>query len=331
MSANGRLRALLVSTDLPPSRGGIQTMAREILARARRLEFAVAGGTRAAGLAAFTRTLLRRPDVVLALHPLAAPGSMLLRVPTVVYTHGGELRSARIARAARWAFPRAARVLCNSAFTRDEALRHGARDDRTEVLPPGAPQAVAAQPADLGGGRIVLSVARLEPHKGLDRLIAALRDLAADVRLVLVGEGSARDALQADARAADVAARVVFAGAVSDEDLPRYYAAADCFALAQRETPDAFEGAGIAILEAMAYGVPVVAGASGGVAETVRDGSNGLLVPPDGDVAAALRRVLDDGALAERLRAGARATARERSWEGFSKRLEDVMEEVARA
>jgi phosphatidylinositol alpha-1,6-mannosyltransferase len=192
------------------------------------------------------------------------------------------------------------------------------------------PARVAALRARYGDGRLILSVARLAVHKGHDRLIEAMTMMPHDVRLVIVGDGPARAELEQ--RAAPLRDRVVFAGAVSDDDLALHYAAADVFALLSRATGGGVEGAGIALLEACAYGLPVVAGNSGGIPETIYDSETGLLVDPN-DVEAvvrALRRLLEDRELAARVSSGARALASgERSWTRFVERVEDVLETVS--
>jgi phosphatidylinositol alpha-1,6-mannosyltransferase len=234
-------------------------------------------------------------------------------------------------------------VVANSRFTRSEAVALGADPFKVTVLPVGAPDPVDVPAGDaealrarLGGGRLLLSVGRLEPHKGQDSLVAALPELPGDVRLVLVGEGSARAEIERAARERGIADRVVFAGRVPEAELHTYYAAADAFAVVSRATSGeraGVEGGGIALLEAGAYGLPVVAGATGGVPETIRDSENGLLVKPDdhGSVVRALRRALEDTALARRLGDAARAFATgERSWSRFVDRMEDVLEAAAR-
>lgn len=344
--------------DFPPSHGGIQTMAREILGRASRTTFHVIAprddGTRTDGvttvraigpgkrgfivpLAIAARRHIRasKPEVVLSLHALAAPGVLLGGGPPLVLVcHGGELRSRRIARVARWAFPRAARVIANSRFTRSEAVAMGADPMKIHVVPVGAPDPVRVEAdevermrAQLGGGRIVLSVARLEPHKGHDVLIDSLAHLPADVRMVIVGDGATRDDLTV--RAAPYGDRVVFAGSVSDGELPVYFAAADCFAALSLATAAGVEGGGIAVLEACAYGLPIVAAASGGIPETINDNETGLLVTP-GDVRATARsiaRIFEDATLAKRLGQAACALATtERSWTRSVERIEEVLE-----
>ena len=280
-----------------------------------------------------------RPDVVLAMHTMAAPGALVgSRAPVVLMCHGGELRSARIRRVARWAIPRAYRVVANSRFTRSEAVALGADPMKVIVLPVGAPDPVEvpasakdALRASLDGeGPIILSVSRLEDHKGHDRLI---RSLPADARLVLVGQGTAQGSLADLART--LGRRVIFAGSVGDAELPVYYAAADAFALLSRATlgpGGGVEGGGIALLEACAYGLPIVAGATGGIPETVVDGETGLLVDPDDGsaVTRALDRVLHDAALRARIGGNARRMATgERSWARFVERIEHVMATAA--
>jgi len=148
--------------------------------------------------------------------------------------------------------------------------------------------------------RMLLTVARLVPHKGQDVAIRALA-LVPDARYLIVGTGADRERLQTIAREAGVASRVTFAGALSDDEIAKAYATADVYVGLSREEGSQAEGFGISFVEAAASGTPSVAGNSGGVSSAVRDGETGLLVPPT-DVAAAaaaIRRLLDDRALRE--------------------------------
>ena len=140
-----------------------------------------------------------------------------------------------------------------------------------------------------GGGPIVLAVGRMVGYKGYDILLQAARRLPATV--VLVGSGPDEASLRAAA-----GPNVVFAGRVSDEDLPACYHAADVFCLPSVSIAEAF---GMVLLEAMAAGVPLVTTAlPTGVSAVNRDGTTGLVVPP-GDAGAleeALVALLGDGA-----------------------------------
>jgi glycosyltransferase involved in cell wall biosynthesis len=145
----------------------------------------------------------------------------------------------------------------------------------------------------IGTGDIVLvSVGRLDRLKGQDHIIEALPSIGTPDRrvvLVLVGDGPERPRLEGLIKARGLAGRVHFAGAESD--VRPYLAAADLFVLASTA-----EGMSGALLEAMAWQLPVVATAVGGTPEVVVNGESGLLVPPrDEDaLARACRRLLDD-------------------------------------
>lgn len=137
------------------------------------------------------------------------------------------------------------------------------------------------------------TVGRLVPVKNqalLLRAFALLRPEHAQARLVVVGDGPERAALERLAVELGLAASVIFTG--SRRDIPQIMAALDIFIL-----PSFSEGLSLTLLEAMAAGKPVVATRVGGNPEVVADGLNGLLVPSDDDagLAAALRRLLREG------------------------------------
>ena len=120
-----------------------------------------------------------------------------------------------------------------------------------------------------------------------------------DAYLLIVGEGSRREALEAQARDLRIAHRVVFTG--RRDDVPAVTAALDVAVL-----PSYREAQGLSILEAMALSRPVVASNVGGIPEMITDGVNGLLVPPhDADaLAAAIVRLLTDHPFADMHRPG---------------------------
>jgi glycosyltransferase involved in cell wall biosynthesis len=153
------------------------------------------------------------------------------------------------------------------------------------------------------GSQIVGVVARLEPEKGHPTLLEAwpaVIHAVPDVYLLVVGEGSRRDALEAQARELRIAHRIVFTG--RRDDIPAVTAALDVAVL-----PSYREAQGLSVLEAMALSRPVVASNVGGIPEMIEDGVTGLLVPPhDPDaLAAAIIRLLTDHPSADTLgRAG---------------------------
>jgi glycosyltransferase involved in cell wall biosynthesis len=153
------------------------------------------------------------------------------------------------------------------------------------------------------GSQLVGVVARLEPEKGHPTLLEAWpRVLRAvpDAYLLIVGEGSRREALEAQARELRIAHRVVFTG--RRDDVPAVTAALDVAVL-----PSYREAQGLSVLEAMALSRPVVASNVGGIPEMIEDGVTGLLVPPhDAEtLAGAITRLLRDHPYADTLaRAG---------------------------
>lgn len=159
-----------------------------------------------------------------------------------------------------------------------------------------------------GDGPLCLYVGRLDREKNVEFLLDAFDRMAAreaGVRLALVGRGIREAALRRHAARLSAASRIHFLGGVPPEATPRYYQAADLFLFASTT-----ETQGLAVLEAMAVGCPVVAVRAPGVEEAVVDGVGGLLVAEDREAfAAAALEVLADPGLADKLAAGAREAA----------------------
>ena len=159
-------------------------------------------------------------------------------------------------------------------------------------------------------GPIVGVVARLEPEKGHPTLLEAWPLVLAaqpEATLLVVGEGSRREALEAQAAELGLGRRVVFTG--RRDDVPAVTAALDVAVL-----PSYREAQGLSILEAMALSRPVVATAVGGIPEMVEDGVTGLLVPAHDAqaLAAAILRLLADHPLADTLARAAHDLVHER-------------------
>lgn len=167
--------------------------------------------------------------------------------------------------------------------------------------------ALGLVPADLAIG-LVSKIWEGKGHADLLEALVPLQGRWPNARVVFVGEGPLRPALEARARALGVEGAVIFTG--FRDDVADVTAALDVACL-----PSHFEGMGRVVLEAMARGLPVVATRVGGIPDLVVDGATGLLVPP-GDPAAlaeALGRLLGDAPLRRRLgEAGARRAAEPR-------------------
>jgi glycosyltransferase involved in cell wall biosynthesis len=245
-------------------------------------------------LAGFIRHF--RPDVV---NPhlfrsvfVAAPLARVCRVPAVVETYHGREAWRQGPLNGRFAVDRLVvrfvdRVIAVSAAARDFLVHgKGYPAGKVVVVPNGRDLSVYAAGGsrdavrkELGLDRhtpLVGVVGRLEAQKGhtylLDAWPAVVR-ARPDARLLLVGDGSLRAPLEAQARAAGVAASVLFAGFRAD--VPRMLDAMDVVAL-----PSLHEGMPLTVIEAAAAARPVVATAVDGTVEVVRDRETGRLVPP---------------------------------------------------
>jgi glycosyltransferase involved in cell wall biosynthesis len=167
-------------------------------------------------------------------------------------------------------------------------------------------------------GDYILLVARLEPLKRVDLAINAMEHVDRSMRLVIVGDGSQRVALERLAARCDAAARITFTGALWGS------AAADLYAGARGVLYTPYdEDYGYVTLEAFLSGKPVITATdSGGPLEFVRDGVNGFVCAPHPEaVAAAINRIAADQALAERLGRDGQSTARAITWDGVIEQL----------
>ena len=232
--------------------------------------------------------------------PLALLGPRLARTADVVRTlassHGHEVGWSMLpgARQALRHIGRTTDVVTTiSRYTRGRVAAAFGPTAALEPLPPGidadrfrpdpGARAAVRRRYALGDAPVVTCVSRLVARKGQDVLIRALPGIRARVpgtRLLLVGGGPDAGRLRGLAVAHGVADAVVFAGAVDEADLAAHHAAGDVFALPCRTRGWGLdvEGLGIALLEASASGLPVVAGRSGGAPETVQEGRTGHVV-----------------------------------------------------
>lgn len=256
-------------------------------------------------------------------------------VPYVIYVNGGDLLRERRKTAAHWTkrisayrlLSDAAGIVANSewsaSLTRDimgeigitEAPRVAAIDlgtDPAHFSPGGATGSLRAQ-LELGDAPVMLSVARLVPHKGQDiaiQTVASLQDEFPELHYVVVGIGDDEPRLRALAETLRVADRVHFVGQLDDAGLADAYATSTVYVgLSRLDNEVNVEGFGISFVEAGASGVPVVGGDSGGVRAAVRDGETGFVVDPC-DIAsasAAIGSILRDGTLRTRMGAAGRA------------------------
>lgn len=242
--------------------------------------------------------------------------------------HPSEAKAARI----RAALAKATRVIANSRYTASLAAPYVDAGRLTVVTPPIEPQPAADPNATaelrdrIGAGLVIASLCRLEPRKGIDRLIGAVGTCPAlsDARLVIAGDGPDRARLEDMARSSPAAANIHFLGRIDDRQKAALLALSDVFAMPSRREGASVEGFGIVYLEAGWYGKPSLGGADGGSSDAIKDGETGLLCDGAiGDaVSAALERLLVDADLRSRLGAAAERHAHSQTW---ASKLEDYM------
>ena len=178
------------------------------------------------------------------------------------------------------------------------------------------------------GTPLLLWVGRLQPWKGVDVALRALREIP-QAYLMIVGDGETRADLERLAQELGLAERVRFLGALPRERLPSIYAAADLLLA----TSFASETFGIGLVEAQACGLPVVASRFGGFPEVIDEGRTGLLVPPrdPAALAAAVRSLLNDPVRRQALADAAPGWAAQFAWSAVVDRIEAVYDATVRA
>ena len=286
------------------------------------------------------------PDLIHAVNPfILGPGGIYyarrLGVPLVASYHTNVAAYARYYKlelgynAGRWwtrqLHNRADINLCTSRAAMDYLLGDGVK--RIRLWPQGVdarrfhPDKASEECRErLSGGhlegKLLLYVGRLAPEKGIERLKAILREVPG-ARLAVVGDGPARGDLEREFEGLPA----VFTGVLQGEVLASAYASADAFLF-----PSTTDTLGLAMLEALASGLPVLAARSGPSQEIVTEGENGLLYEADStsSLVAAVLRLFSDDELRAALARRARATAEGRDWASSTRALRGYYEEASR-
>jgi len=302
-------------------------------------------------------TMVERLDASFVLFDPAFPVGCLgpsLSVPYGLIVHGAETTVPARLPAAKSVFAKtlseASLVVSASNYALSEAQRLVNQDLPTVYVPPGVDvdrflpldeeerQATRTRHGLHPTNPLIVSVSRLVPRKGMDRLIEASVRLAPEfpgLETVIIGGG--RDEQRLRRMITRHRAPVRLLGRVPDEDMPALVGCADVFAMLCRIRWGGLEqeGFGIVFLEAAAAGVAQVAGASGGASEAVADGSTGLIVkePNSTDHAVdALRTLLADAAMRTRMGTAARERAvAEFSYDLLAQRLLHAVENHTRS
>ncbi|WP_169979010.1 glycosyltransferase family 4 protein [Tautonia rosea] len=263
-------------------------------------------------------------------------------LPYVCYAHGEELTYAEMSRELAWLMRRVYRnadaIIANSLNTlRMLQEGWGLVEDRLYLMNPGVDTGWF-KPADrdpgvrdrLGWGDrpVVLTVGRLQERKGHDVMIRAFKEIVRDVPdalYAIVGDGECASSLLELVTSKGLEHHVRFHGSLDDYAMRECYQQCDLFVLPNRTVGRDIEGFGIVLLEAQACGKPVIAGASGGTAETMKIPETGLVVSCEepGELTREVVELLKDRARRARMSKSAREWAVERfDWEVLSRRAE---------
>jgi phosphatidylinositol alpha-1,6-mannosyltransferase len=270
------------------------------------------------------------------------------RLPYACYVHGEE--GAPIGREYYWLVRRVfrrAEFLIASSHNAMRIMQEdwGVPASRIRLLHPGVDttrftpaRRNSAVRGTLGWGerRVILTVSRLQLRKGHDQMILALREIRGripDVLYSIAGDGEERRRLEDLVASAGLKDHVQFLGEVDEDRLLQAYQQCDLFVLPNRQVGKDIEGFGIVLLEAQACGKPVIAGASGGTAETMRIPETGLVVPceaPD-ELARVVADLLDDPERRSRMGRAARDwVVAHFDWEALARRAEEIFSPPSR-
>jgi PEP-CTERM/exosortase A-associated glycosyltransferase len=226
-----------------------------------------------------------------------------------------------------WACRHAAQtaVICDGL--RDDLIRRGVPEEKLTIVFNGAnpghfrgrdPDLAVARNLGIVGKKVLGFIGSFNRYEGLDLLVRAVRELTADVVLLLVGGGEMEKELRNQIQQTNMQDRVILPGGIPHEEIPGIYSLIDVLIyprysirLTELVTP-------LKPLESMAMGKPIIASDIGGHRELIRDGYTGVLFKA-GDLSAlmkTLNRVLDDPRLQNRLAVQALEWVRQnRSWE----------------
>jgi glycosyltransferase involved in cell wall biosynthesis len=276
--------------------------------------FDVVHGEGSSGLGLVLRGLHNSVPLVEMFHSVfsglarASVRRMLLRRRPVAIAREGRYLvhlSSRHFRRGNWYRFRPCEIIVPSyQQVRDTVISHALRRDRVHVVRNGVDSGLwSPRPRGTRLRPLVVAGGRLDPNKGFDTAIRALREIDAD--LTLTGDGEQLGPLKRLARKVGAADRVTFAGNLPLPELVGVVASADAYVFPTLE----YEASGLALLEAMSAGVPVIAARQGATSEAInKPGENGMLVAPGSPqaLAAALRTLLANYGLRERMGLAAR-------------------------
>lgn len=235
-------------------------------------------------------------------------------------------------------FTQADFITAISHYLKDFALKQGTMAS-IEIVPNGVDvkkfkvESLRFQVAELknklsikDNEKVIITVSRLVEKNGVGDIIEAMRYLSASVKLLIIGEGELEASCRLQIVNCKLGDRVIMLGAIKNEEVPRYLALADVFV-----RPSISEGQGIAFLEAMASGVPVVATPVGGIVDFLRDGETGLFCEVNNpkSIAEKVKILLDNKELAETIKINAKElVVKNYDWNLLAEKMKTIFEKL---
>lgn len=246
--------------------------------------------------------------------------ALMLEMPFIVILHGYDIMNAQKSSWKKYwvkkILSQAKHIIVNSHNTQDQVFKLGINTDKITIVYP-CPnikpeqlneheKQIIKNELDLHHKKILLSVGRLVPRKGFDKVIEALPEVLKQIPnlvYIIIGNGPDRNRLEKLAEDLKVIGNLIIAEDIPNSNLPAFYDLANIFIMPARQIGEDIEGFGIVYLEANLFGKPVIAGKSGGVEDAVINNQTGILVNPESvqEISQAILKLFANPDLANKL------------------------------
>ncbi len=246
--------------------------------------------------------------------------ALMLKLPYIVILHGYDIMNAQKSGWKKyWAIKilnQASHIIVNSHNTQAQVEKIGIKSDKITIVYP-CPnikpeqlneheKQIIKNELDLYHKKILLSVGRLVPRKGFDKVIESLPVVLRQIPnlvYIIVGNGPDKDRLEKLAEDLKVRGNLIIAEDIPNPNLSSFYDLANIFIMPARQIGEDIEGFGIVYLEANLFSKPVIAGKSGGVEDAVIDNQTGILVNPESvqEISQVILKLFNDSELVNKL------------------------------
>ena len=240
---------------------------------------------------------------------------------------------------------RAGSIICANSFTAKKVEAFLGSTNKINIVNPGISENVEASLTSSAGAKritkehdlenkyILITIGRLVRRKGFDRVINAIPSLKSSIpnlKYIIVGSGEDQQYLTKLIEKNELQQYVLLLNDVSDEEKNIWLSISDCFIMVSRDIGGDYEGFGIVYLEASMYGLPVIAGDSGGVKDVVRHGENGILINPENqsDISRVIQRLFIDVGLRKKLgQFGRKNAINNHSWKKQIQKIKNCLQD----